>query len=323
MKWIDRVFNYSAAVGLSVIMDLHSAPGGQSGNQNTGCYMGAENHYFFAGNQWNPYFNTRNLELGVQAIERMAEICASAGATCAGIELLNEPCCAWGTGQFPRGEREDWSTVRAPRDDLSLFYKWAITAARRHMSSDTPIFIMDWTEWIDTFWKPRARSLFQDAGNIVFSSHIYEMTPPTYDLQSAQDAYSIDLGLVLDFKRQTGFDVVITEWTLGGHGGANSSDHFPYADFTRWLVRQFDRLGGSMIWNFDSYFSAWGPVDNEPSSGIPWKSINSGGTASPGLGAGTSLQEAGNQITSLEPAGNQTSLQPVGNPGDRSTVLYS
>lgn len=255
MKWIDRVFQYAGSVGLKVLLDFHGAPGGQSGNENTGCDLGGDE---------NAFFNTAwNYKLGVQAVEAMAKICASKGSICWGITLLNEPYSP-GSGGLSR-------------DALAAFYQNAIAAARQHMSADSPIIVMDWMYWIQNYWESRARSLFGDSGKIVFASHFYE--GQAFDLQSAKRTYNGDLNGARDFIASTGFELVVTEYALSNHGDGGSSDYFPYGDMARWLVDEFDQLGGSIVWNFDSYYSAWGPVDKADhvgSGSVPWKEINAG-----------------------------------------------
>lgn len=198
----------------------------------------------------------------------MAKICASHGSSCWGITLLNEPYGPGGDG--------------IPRDALANFYQSAIQAARRHISIDTTIVIMDWAYWLQNYWKSRARSMFGNAGKIVFSTHFWE--DPSYDLQSAKNTYAGDLSMSRDFTSGSGFELVITEYYLNNHGDAGPSDHFPYGDMTRWLVETFDQFGGSIIWNFDSYFAAYGAVDKAEhvgSGSIPWKDINMGSSPGP------------------------------------------
>jgi len=240
-------------------LDLHGAPGGQTGNQDTGCDLGDDA---------NAYFNTDwNRQLGVEAIDTMSKLCASYGSTCWGITLLNEP---YGPG-----------SDGLPRDALAAFYQSAIQAARQHLNSDTPIVIMDWSHWLQNYWKSEASSLFANAGKIMFSTHYFEGA--AYDLQSAENTYIGDLNVARDFVSGSGFELIITEYYLCNHGDGSSSDPFPYGDMTRWLVDAFDEFAGSMVWNFDSYYSAWGPVDQADHVGngvIPWNDIFSGSTPS-------------------------------------------
>merc|ERR1719436_1341202 len=82
-KWIDKIFQFAEAANMMVMMDLHGAPGGQSGHHHTGCDFGwGSNHYFGT---------EKNIQLGLEAVDAMAKICAAKGKVCYGIELLNEP----------------------------------------------------------------------------------------------------------------------------------------------------------------------------------------------------------------------------------------
>merc|ERR1712217_774141 len=66
------------------------------------------------------------------------------------------------------------------------------------------------------------------------------------------------------------------EYSLNSHGSAGSDDDFDYNSFTDWFVHQCDLSSvGSIVWNFDSFYSAWGPV-NHPRIGnsiVKWKNI--------------------------------------------------
>ena len=88
-KWIDRVFEFAGKAGLRVLPDLHSAPGGQSGNECTGCDQGPTDAVFWFLESDGSL--GRNTVLAQNAITEMAKLCASKGDTCYGIELLNEP----------------------------------------------------------------------------------------------------------------------------------------------------------------------------------------------------------------------------------------
>jgi len=105
-KWIDRVFDFASQNSIRVLLDLHGAPGAQADNAFTGCNPGTGNIFFDT--DWNRH-------LAVQAVEAMAILCQSKGASCYGVELLNEP------------------DNRIIREHLQWFYSGAITAARKHM----------------------------------------------------------------------------------------------------------------------------------------------------------------------------------------------
>lgn len=124
--YIDKVFEYASTYGIQVMLDLHGAPGSQSGESNTGCsfkYNGQDGAYYWD-TDWNKQWT-------VSAITELASICAANGETCYGLELLNEPA-------FPGGGLS--------RTSLLAFYQEAIVAARQAgMAYETPIIVMEWT----------------------------------------------------------------------------------------------------------------------------------------------------------------------------------
>jgi len=256
MKWIDQIFQWSASSGLKVLLDFHSAPGGQSGNENTGCDLGGDS---------NTYWDTDwNKQLSLQSIEAMAEMCSSKGSTCWGMELLNEPYGPNGQG--------------ISRDSLKSFYEEAIRKARQHLALEVPLVIMDWPDWIASYWKGHASTYsdYSTYGKIVFSTHLYQWID-TKDLQSAIHAFDGNYNDVKDFTSATGFELIFTEYAFNSHGSGGDDDYFDYNGLAQYFVHHSDEVGrGSMVWNFDSYWSAWGPVDHATKVGhsqIDWKNI--------------------------------------------------
>jgi len=256
-KWIDSIFSYASTSGMKVLLDLHSAPGAQAGNAFSGCDIGGDSVTY-----WDTDWNK---QLSVQAIEAMAKICASHGGSCWGIELLNEPF-----GYNQQG---------ISRDTLKSFYLDAIAAARKHLARDVPIVIMDWPDWLASYWRYHAPSTFSESqhGKIVFATHFYQWPNPwATNLNDAKALFTWNFNDVDAFTSNTNFEVMWTEWALNNHGGGGSDDYFDYNGMASWCVGQFESKGiGSFVWNFDSYYSSWGPV-NSPQIGnsfIDWKNI--------------------------------------------------
>mmetsp|Transcript_899 Transcript_899/g.2562 ORF Transcript_899/g.2562 Transcript_899/m.2562 type:complete len:637 (-) Transcript_899:66-1976(-) len=254
-KWIDRAFEYAGLEGLKVILDLHSAPGGQSGNENTGCDLGRDSEFFFPTNPGTPGWNTR---LGIHAVGAMAKICASHNETCYGIEVLNEP----------------YGGIE--RDTLARFYVDAIKEARGHLHETKPIILNEWPFWL-FYWK-NVKFNYSDFGRVLFSTHLYQFPEdPITDMQEARNQFSDHLEMVRDFFLDTGYEVMVSEYALNSHGsGKEDDDAFDYNSLANWFVHQFNQIAiGSIIWNFDSYYSAWGPVcaDQVGQSVVEWKKI--------------------------------------------------
>jgi len=260
-KWIDKVFLFAQQSGLQVLLDLHSTPGGQSGNMNTGCSYGHDDVFFLT--EGGPGYN--NFDLGVQAIEAMGRTCAAHGDTCWGIELLNEPFGAAGQGKLKR-------------EVLAKFYEDGIKAARTHLPLEKPVVIMEWPNWLH-FWKNQPMYHYDVYGRVLFSSHFYQWPNPwTSNLSAAQDSFVKDLDVMHEFFAKTRYEIFVSEYALNSHGsGDKQKDEFDYHGLINWFVQEFDKRGfGAIVWNYDSYWSAWGPVgaDQVGKSVIDWASIN-------------------------------------------------
>lgn len=244
-KWIDMVFTFAKKYGLTVLMDLHGAPGGQSGSQGTGCGMGKLHVRHFPSVPAAVGWNTM---LGVLTIEAMAKICADHGSTCFGIELLNEPY--------------DPGLGKHSRHHLQSFYHRAILSARKHLDKDKPLVIFEWAPrmW---YWRHQRNWFTQEIyGRVMFSAHLFHYPhPPATTQKAARGSFHKSIRAVSDFAFHTGYDVLITEYALNSHGDGSISDHFDYNGFTDWFIHQIDQFAiGSMVWNFDSIYPAWGPV---------------------------------------------------------------
>mmetsp|Transcript_28874 Transcript_28874/g.65264 ORF Transcript_28874/g.65264 Transcript_28874/m.65264 type:complete len:758 (+) Transcript_28874:64-2337(+) len=319
MKWINKVFDFAGRTGLRIMPDLHSAPGGQSGNECTGCDQGPTDaifHLFPADGQ-----ASRNVQLAVQAIGKMAQICAAMKSVCYGIELLNEPYGAHLDTEHMDDLRKDIETCmkvgmqkcrglallygeeriqdpeglirqlqdskqfhRAPpphtntsREALWNFYAQGIRAARAHMGHDQPIVVMDWPPWLG-WWMENAKFTYREHGNVVFSTHFYKFPHPwTMALQSAKDDFRRDLQRLKHFFLYSGYDIMVSEWALNSHGNGDGGDSFDYNTFADWNVHNFNQMSlGSMIWNYDSRWSAWGSIATNKvgQSFVDWGKIN-------------------------------------------------
>jgi len=317
-KWIDRVFRYAKEAGVRVLMDLHSAPGGQTGNECTGCDLGSDaiGYFLNAEATWN-----RNMERAVEAIDALSKICAEKGDTCYGIELLNEPygahidtmytsqlvqdietCMALFKAnqtcngisllysrkqlQNVEGLIEDlkrFAGSKAPRvmntsrEALERFYRRAIKAARAHMAPTKPIVIMDWPHWLK--WWSTVDFLESEYGRVQFATHVYKF--PNFSSTTfwpfAEAYFRRDQHLMYEFTVKSGYDLFVSEYGLNSHGSGSDDDYFDYNALVSWFTTVFDSVGvGSMIWNYDSYWRAWGPVAQTSvgHSTIDWKSIN-------------------------------------------------
>ena len=142
LGYLDDVVGWAEAANLSVVLDLHGAPGSQSGEQQSG-YL---SHSWEQGD-WDA-------EGSLRAIEAVAQ--RYAGRECViGVELLNEPLL-------------DASRVLD-------FYQRGAEAVRRHMGEEVAVIInlyeaqsIPTHAWASFNWLPAAHY-----PNIVYDIHLY------------------------------------------------------------------------------------------------------------------------------------------------------
>jgi len=259
--FIARVLSFANSTGLQVLLDLHGAPGGQTVNQDTGCATGCEgdgcgeaSHYFT---------RPRNVATAVAAVTRLAQLCAAAGPTCYGVELLNEPS--------PHVAGEGASDRAA----LLKYYKHAIAAARGAGGLDAavPIVLMDWPQFLATYWLLNARALeaLPGAGTLVWESHIY--APLTTSTLLELKAVTLPLfELLRGFAAASGAKVMLGEWTLARLSSGDTID----AAAARYYYEETsdDPFLGRCVWNFDGP-GAWGAIQpNNASEHNFWPAVN-------------------------------------------------
>jgi len=266
LPFIERVFDYASAHGLRVLLDLHSAPGGQTGNQNTGCSTGGADSVA-------RYFDTTyNSYLAVLAVKEMASLCKRYGNSCYGIGLLNEPCCTHAA----------IGDANLDRPFLHAFYRDAIAVARADglvrvegdgedwfvegasLPLEVPIVVMDWLEWLSSYWDAADFGPYEQTGQLVFESHIY--TGHSTSQQESRDAAGPDFATYQDLGTRRRIFI--------GEFGMDANHDVNYNQLASWYVSQANQFGqGSFVWNFDGPW-AWGavvPLD------LGWPQIFQGG----------------------------------------------
>merc|ERR1719210_319115 len=146
---------------------------------------------------------------------------------------------------------------------------------------------MDWPAWLE-WWKDNAQFPYSEYGHIIFATHVYIFDPTTSDVPSAKKAMGFLFDTLRNFTLQSGYELLVTEYALNSHGSGQKDDLFDYNYFLNWYVHQLTQLGlGSMIWNFDSYWKAWGAVASNQvgNSYVDWKAVNTvfGASSKPGM----------------------------------------
>ena len=156
--YIDRVFSYASKYGLQVMLDLHGAPGSQSGESNAGC------SFKYNDNDGEYYWDTDwNKEWTVNAVTALARICRDKGDACYGVELLNEPAFPGANTGIDRGHLLD-------------FYQKAIKAARDvGLPMRKPMVVMEWAPQWEANWAGKWKSAFpEEYGEVYLDTHVYD-----------------------------------------------------------------------------------------------------------------------------------------------------
>jgi len=312
-EWIDKVFDLAKEAGLRVLLDLHSVPGGQSGSQCTGCDQGPSDAIFFFGESEKnmndavqavkvmaeicadkgdtcygiellnePHNADRDTKHSDGIMKDLAK-CEMTDKPCNGLKFMfTDKQLADTQGLIGHfflsmvSNKTDSPVVQTKyRSLLREFYTKAIKAARTHLDEDKPIVIMDWPAWLD-WWQDHGKFTYKDFGHVVFSTHVYEFWA-TSSMQDAKNSLQRSLDILRNFTLRSDYDLLVTEYALNSHGSGQEDDMFDYNSFADWYVHQLSQVGiGSMIWNFDSYWPAWGPVayGRAGNSEMDWKGIN-------------------------------------------------
>ena len=169
-KYIDQIISYSKANDIKILFDLHGAPGSQSGESNTGC---STKHNGNAGIYWDTEWNKTWTE---NAFLALAKICQTAGDTCYGVEILNEP------------------SFDLDRESLQKFYQQAILKVREpapagvELDMKIPIVIMEWMPmW--KHWEGNWQKYFPEEtyGAVFLDTHIYDFKNTVADEEAAWD----------------------------------------------------------------------------------------------------------------------------------------
>lgn len=170
-EYVDKAFKWAERYGLKILVDLHTAPGGHNGTDNSGiCGICT--------------WSTRQdqVDYTVKVLEKIAERWGSHPAMW-GIGVLNEPMCS-DTEAGRMLNIQNFLQFYKPVDKelakrnenytlafLKEFYRNAYAAIRRHMGPEKAVVFGDAFEldiWDD---------FLREFENAVLDTHVYLMTP--------------------------------------------------------------------------------------------------------------------------------------------------
>ncbi len=172
-EYLDKAFDWAEQFGLKILVDLHTAPGGHNGTDNSGiCGICT----------WST--KQENVDYTVKVLEQIAERYGSRDAMW-GIGVLNEPMCSDTEAgrmlniqnflQFykPVDEELAKNNTNYPLEFLKQFYRDAYDAIRKHMGPEKYVVFCDafeleiWDEFLAEF------------EGAVLDTHNYLMTADT------------------------------------------------------------------------------------------------------------------------------------------------
>jgi aryl-phospho-beta-D-glucosidase BglC (GH1 family) len=202
LEYVDRALDWAQVCGLSVLIDVHTAPDSQNSFDNGGTSGVCKWH-----------LKPENINFSISVLERLALRYARHKALC-GIQFLNEPISdellSLIAGRYvPRDPAYAEGSCGVPLEVLFDFYTRAYTAMRRHMDTDKAAVFHDGFRL--KVWKDFMRG--PEYKNVILDTHIY---PGMVGAGGALELYSViltkhtaDIREMMDF-----FPVIVGEWSL-------------------------------------------------------------------------------------------------------------
>lgn len=162
IMYLDRAFEWAEKYGLQILIDLHTAPGGQNGYDNGGITGVCK---------WCK--QPESVEFCISVLERLAERYGH-HESLFGIEVLNEPISFWvymtsRTRKAAVDKEEAKGSGHVPMKFLKKFYLDAYRRLRKILPEDKVICFHDGfrlMEWNSFFRKNKMK-------NVLLDTHIY------------------------------------------------------------------------------------------------------------------------------------------------------
>ncbi len=177
---LDKAFNWAEAYGLKILIDLHTAPGGQNGFDNGGISGVCK---------WAQ--NPDEVEFVLTVLERLAKRYGTREGLW-GIEVLNEPISEYMwkfmeiEKRYPPADKEMAIGSRGiSREFLKQFYLDAYDRIRRHMPEEKYVVIHDGFEL--KAWKDFMRD--EKYKNVVLDTHQYLMMAEMMGCKQTVEGY--------------------------------------------------------------------------------------------------------------------------------------
>lgn len=211
---IDWCFDMAAKYGLTVLLDMHGAPGGQNGQDHSGCTL-PEN-----------WMSNENRDLSLKTVEAMAERYSSR-PNLYGFELLNEP-----SDFYSKNNHEE----------LSQYYRDSYTIIRKYSKTAVVVFnelYANYYSWWDNEMKE------PQYYNVIMDWHLYDWQLP-HTMESApqhiQDA--VNWEPMID-KYLVQYPIMVGEWCFSTGTFVQAGQAFVDA-----AVKSFENTAAFYAWNW-------------------------------------------------------------------------
>nr|XP_019008690.1 uncharacterized protein I206_06372 [Kwoniella pini CBS 10737]OCF47471.1 hypothetical protein I206_06372 [Kwoniella pini CBS 10737] len=239
--YLIQAVNWASELGLSVLIDLHGAPGSQNGQDNSG----------LIGNT-SFYSNTSNIDRTLNVLKNFTEEFTQDiyGDTVIGIELLNEP------------RLSDTFTMANLKD----FYSEA-SEVIRGVNGNINITMHD-AFWGPQYWanyNPLPNTTEASTGNYTIDTHQYYAFEPLNNLPHDIILEKVcNISKILKLTNQGILPTIVGEWSLEtGHSPNSTSSSLQNKNDNSQEKRTWFRLF------FESQLAAYQPNSNDQPS-IGW-----------------------------------------------------
>jgi len=226
LQYIDWTFDMAAKYGLTVLLDLHGAPGSQNGVDHSGCSRGAD---------WLE--NPDNIELTYKTIEIMAKRYAHHPALM-GFEIANEPALKYCEGGI---------------DEIRKVYEKSYGIIRRHSKTCKVVF----NELYEQCYHSWAGQLVEPHYyNVIMDVHLYNWQEPYTQEEPAQHIADAQGWSSTIDQVAADHPVIVGEWCFST--GTYVQVLQPFVDA---CVESFTRSSGWYIWSWkverNIHFDEW------------------------------------------------------------------
>lgn len=227
VEYLDKAFDWAKQTGVSVLIDLHTAPGCQNGFDNGGITGVLD---------W--YKSESNIERTVMVLDKLAARYKDEKALY-GIELLNEP---------------SWDN---PPEIVRDFYLRGYAACRKHIDCDKSIVIHD--QFNFKAWKDFMRGA--EYKNVILDTHCYHcFSDEQRAMHPVDNVIQVLNKRLADIKEMSEyFPVIVGEWSLGLSEEATISHMSPqernlvYRTFADAQLLIQEQCHGWYFWSYKLY----------------------------------------------------------------------